>query len=238
MSDKFDLDFIIENRNANKRKRALEKMKISKEGVSDSIKESFPVINKIANHPLMKGESSSAAVLKALDFAHEEITKLRLNLNNLDPNSLPWKKRITFIYNLNIGTAKKGIPSQKNQMKPRKGKTKTGKSYIGFMNSSNTNNFRKDVTHQWGMQHDFSEPKLKHCVLDITVYFPQKSISDLDGKITSILDALKIAKVIEDDDYMRVGFIPRAMYRKNKAGFDIKFYQLDEKDYLNMVGIN
>jgi len=240
------IDFVIEHRKALKLKRDMEKMRSSPKAINKAMQEKHPVYYAIQNHPIMKGVTSTTDVLNKILELNKVNTELRTRHKEVLFNDLPWLERRALTYDLDYGKGKgtKGIPSQKNQLQMSIIKTKY-KNHLGKLvtktipmmrNSDDTNDFRRDLKFQWEMKND-DYPKLSHVMLDIIVYFPSKRNSDLDGKLTAILDALVVTGIIADDHFMTVGWKCKAKFRKNKAGFDMMMYKLTEEDFNKEIGL-
>ena len=229
MSNKEEIPWLTEKMRADKERRALQKMKIKKDGVEETVKEKFPIVTKIMSHPAVKGCVTANDVLIQLSKLYDENQKLREGNKARKYNGLFAELAYEFQYTAEFSkSARKSIPSQKNQYGLSKGKMHV---------STDVKNFRADFHHQWLMQNNHEEPMLNHVIIDMLIYMPQKNETDEDGKVTAILDAMVKAKIIKKDGYLNIIYNPNSVYRQGRAGCDIKIYQLTEEEFLKQKGI-
>lgn len=77
----------------------------------------------------------------------------------------------------------------------------TGK--MALIPSESAQENERDMASQFRSQ-PFPDQIQYPCKIDIVIYEPNYTRRDLDNQATSILDALKISEIIEDDDYKHI----------------------------------
>lgn len=225
------LDEMRKIREAKKLQNKLKRMRVRKDGIAETVKTEHGIYGKLVEHPALVGCKTAGDILKKVISLYNQVQE-PLKVSKTDIESMDWFHKWHFSYKMTFGNGVKGLPTQKNSL----GSSGKGKK---FHNNPDVTRLRDDIEHQWGMQHDWDFPKLKYIGIDITVYFPTKRESDTDGKITSILDALKSRCIIHDDHYKNIGPIQaRPRYRQGYSGFDLTIYQFEQSYYEEMVGIN
>lgn len=109
------------------------------------------------------------------------------------------------------------VPSKKNS----RVRTRSG-SYIP---SKEFSDWQADA--MWQVRQQTRERFFKPVCVDVTIIFGRKSKSDLDNRLTSILDMLVEVLLLRDD---RFEFVPqmsaRAEYKKNQPGAIIRITEV------------
>ena len=221
-------EFLEKMREARKIEREQKKMKITPKGIENSIKERVPEVHKLMTHPSLVGLNTATQILNKVIKLEDEIKELRSSHKGVSFNDLFWEEKYELVYDLSYGKGNKGLPSQKNQYGITKGR---------MYGSTDVKNFRQDLKLQWGKQHDWDFPNLEFVMVHMTVYFPSKVQSDLDGKVTAILDALVKADIVKDDHWKTLAYESKAKFRKNRAGADIKIYKLSEEEFNKLIEV-
>ena len=110
------------------------------------------------------------------------------------------------------------IPSKKNS----RVNTKAGKSFP----SAKFTAWQNDAL--WQIKQQTHKRFVKPVRLEATVYFGTNVRADLDNRITSILDMLVEAMVLQDDKWQYVPEIhAKAEYRKGKPGALLRLVELE-----------
>lgn len=114
-------------------------------------------------------------------------------------------------------TLEGNVPSKKNS----RVRTRAG-SYI-----PNRKFYEWQETALWQVRSQCRQRFLKPVSVDVTIIFGRRSRSDLDNRLTSILDMLVEAFVLRDD---RFEYVPemtaRAEYKKNQPGAIIQIMEV------------
>lgn len=80
----------------------------------------------------------------------------------------------------------------------------------------------------WQIKQQKRKRFVKPVRLEVTVYFGTNARADLDNRITSILDMLVEAMVLQDDKWQYVPEIhAKAKYRKGKPGAVLRLVELE-----------
>ena len=109
------------------------------------------------------------------------------------------------------------VPSKKNsRVRTRSGSYIPSKEFADWQ-----------VDAMWQVRQQTRERFFKPVCVDVTIIFGRKSKSDLDNRLTSILDMLVEALILRDDRYEYVPQMSaRAEYRKNEPGAIIRITEV------------
>lgn len=219
--------------------RKLQKLGIKeKEARVKSLEDTHGIYFNLLQHPSIKGHTTSVGtMLRRIQEIYDE--NLSLKKSHKLTDDLKYLRKFSFTYKV---SGKKGIPSQKNQygVKARnryrhKSDFYDPKKTRTLYTSKETLAFRKDIVDEWGIQHG-EPPMISFAHIDIEVMFSSFITSDLDGKVTTCLDAFKQANIIQDDSWLRLSFTPKSSYAP-KAGFIATIYELDRDEFMKRIKV-
>lgn len=206
----------------------------SKEAREKTIEEYHGIYYRLLKHPAVVGYTKSVKDLfSRIDQIWNDYNDLKRNKIVSENKGHHTEWGFEFIYSHD---GKLSVPTQKNSHIVRgSNRSKHGR---GMALPKKIQDFRTSVGLEWDRIHDV-RPCTLYCHIDIIIYLGNFRETDIDGKATTILDALVKNEIIANDSWLNAGRLTiDSKYTKGKSGFYLKIYEYSRDEFMKLRGID